>query len=262
LFKNISFIRLFQCKIRIISSKYVIYYKVVIIERDINRGLAESIIEGVTMLCDKKGKVIVLEDDLLTSKYFLEYMNTALEKYEMNEKVMHVSGYMYPISAGMQCGESFFLPLTSSWGWGTWGRSWNAFERDGLKLYKELKDNNLFYGFDVQGSYNYKRMLKNQINGKIDSWAIRWYASVFLRKGLVLFPAYSLVENIGLDDSGVHCSATKDYDVKLSDEYKVEMPSSVKVSKKMIDKLAQYYKKNHKPFHQKVIQRIQKMISK
>ena len=230
------------------------FKSVTIISKDVNQGLAESIISGVSMLCAQAGRVIVLEDDLVTSKYFLEYMNNALNKYKNAEDVMHVSGYMFPVEVNDS--ESFFLPLTSSWGWATWSRSWDCFESDGEGLYKKLKDGGLFYNFNIMGSYDYKRMLKKQINGKNDSWAIRWYASVFLKNGLGLFPTTSLVKNIGMDDSGVHCSATDDYDINLTDDNREKLPELIEVSVTNLDKLAKFYKVNHKSTFQKIIKKI------
>ena len=233
------------------------FNKIEIIEGESNQGLSKSIIDGVTSLCEKYGKVIVVEDDLITSKLFLDFMNKALDKYENNDSVMHVSGYMFPIEP--YSSESFFLPLTSSWGWGTWRNSWKAFEPNGVKLYERLKAAGMFYKFNINNTYNYKRMLEKQIRGGNDSWAVRWYASVFLKNGLGLFPANSHVRNIGLDNSGVHCSATNDYDVKLLGEGTDELPSHIEISRCMFEKLTSYYQANHVSLLKKIFNRLKKM---
>lgn len=175
---------------------------VTIIERESNFGLAESIINGVAEIVNKYGKIIVLEDDLVTSPYFLQYMNDALDMYEKDEKVICIHGYVYPVKEKMP--ETFFLRGADCWGWATWKRGWNLFESDGRKLLGELKEKKLNNEFDFDGSYPYVKMLKDQIVGKNNSWAIRWYASAFLANKLTLYPGESLVNNIGLDGSGTH----------------------------------------------------------
>jgi hypothetical protein len=124
-----------------------------IIERDHNFGLAESIIEGVTSVVEKYGKIIVLEDDLVTSKYFLQYMNDALTYYENQDGVISVHGYMFPVEHNLP--ETFFLKAAHCWGWGTWKNAWDSFEPDGLKLIKTLQQNKIDPIFDYDGSGGY-----------------------------------------------------------------------------------------------------------
>lgn len=187
---------------------------VTIVERPINLGLANSIIDGVTKLCNEFGKVIVLEDDLVTSPYFLQYMNDALDFYESEESVVAVDAYMYPIKAAMP--ETFFLKDPGCWGWATWQRGWMLFESDGDKLLAQLKRKNLEKVFDYDGSYPYTQMLIDQIKKKNNSWAVRWYASIFLQDKLVLHVGKSLVLNIGNDNSGTHGGKTDLYNVELN----------------------------------------------
>lgn len=189
--------------------------KVNVIERDKNMGLANSIIGGVTELCNSYGRVIVLEDDLLTSRYFLEYMNKALDLYENNEQVMQVSGHMFPVNIKPET-DAFFLPFTTSWGWATWQRSWSHFDGE-MKGYTRLKkDKELKFRFDLDRSYPYFNMLSKQRKGKVDSWAILWYLSVFMLDCLTLYPSQTLIQNIGFDGSGTHSSIARgleDFDV-------------------------------------------------
>jgi len=190
------------------------FARVTMIKREHNMGLANSIISGVSDILDRYNRVIVLEDDMVTSPHFLRYMNGALELYEHEEWVISVHGYVYPAQESLP--ETFFLKGADCWGWGTWKRGWNQFEPDGAKLYRELKDRRLEQRFDLNGSYDYTQMLKDQISGKNDSWAIRWYASALLNDRLTLYPGRSLVQNIGTDKSGVHCVATNDYLTKIT----------------------------------------------
>ena len=190
------------------------FNSVTIVERPVNWGLANSIIDGVTKLCRDFGKVIVLEDDLVTSPYFLQYMNDALDFYENEESVVAIDAYMYPIKTAMP--ETFFLKDPGCWGWATWQRGWVFFESDGSKLLTQINRRKLEKLFDYDGSYPYTQMLIDQIKRKNNSWAIRWYASVFLQDKLVLHVGKSLVLNIGNDNSGTHGGKTDFYNVELN----------------------------------------------
>jgi len=191
------------------------FKKVSIIEREKNWGLANNIIDGVTKIVNEYGKVIVLEDDLVTSPYFLEYMNKALDIYEKDNEVISVHGYIYPVKEELP--ESFFIKGADCWGWATWKRGWDLFEEDGKKLLMELKQRKLTKEFNFNNSFDYTKMLKYQISSKNNSWAVRWYASAFLKNKLTLYPGESLVKNIGFDGSGVHCGGDKAYEADLVD---------------------------------------------
>ena len=184
------------------------------VAREKNFGLADSIIDGVTKVCAQYGRVIVLEDDLVTSPHFLRFMNDALDAYEGDEGVGSVHGYWYPVRGSLP--DTFFLRIASSWGWATWSRAWRLFERDGARLLAELRRRKLEREFDLEGSVGYTRMLEDQIAGRNDSWAIRWDASLFLAGRLSLYPGASLVRNIGFDGSGRHSSVSKAYDGELA----------------------------------------------
>jgi len=191
------------------------FKSVAIVEREINFGLARSIIEGVTRVCEEYGRVIVVEDDLVTSPYFLAYMNDALALYQDEESVISVHGYVYPAKAILP--ETFFLKGADCWGWATWKRGWELFEPDGPALLQELTQRKWTRRFDFDGTYPYTKMLKDQIRGKNNSWAVRWYASAFLKDKLTLYPGRSLVLNIGHDSSGSHCSTTNAFAGDLAD---------------------------------------------
>ena len=191
------------------------FKKVTIIERDCNQGLAGSIIAGVTEIVSRYKKIIVLEDDMVTSPFFLRYMNNALEFYQDEERIISIHGYLYPLQTRLP--ETFFLRGADCWGWATWKRGWALFNSDGLKLLAELKKHKLEKQFDLNGAFAYTKMLKWQARGALDSWAIRWHASAFLQDKLTLYPGTSLITNIGLDASGTHCSPTNRFEVVLAD---------------------------------------------
>jgi hypothetical protein len=185
------------------------FKSVQIIEQKENKGLSVSIVSGVTDQLQKYGKVIVLEDDLLTSPFFLSYMNQALTQYEQVDEVISVHGYSYPVSITHT--ETYFLKGADCWGWATWKRGWDLLEKDGNKLKAELLGANRLDEFDFEGNYPYSKMLDKQIEGRNDSWAILWYASAFLKNKLTLYPAQSLIQNTGLDASGTHSKSDRQY---------------------------------------------------
>jgi putative methyltransferase (TIGR04325 family) len=182
--------------------------------RQQNYGLAQSIIEGVTHVLEYYERVIVLEDDLETSPYFLRYMNEALDLFAKEERVISVHGYVYPVHTPLP--EAFFLRGADCWGWATWRRGWAEFNPDGKFLLHELKRQNLLPLFDYNGAYSYSGMLEGQINGSNDSWAVRWHASAFLSNKLTLYPGRSLSHNIGNDSTGTHCGTSTTFHSKLS----------------------------------------------
>jgi GT2 family glycosyltransferase len=204
------------------------FKKIKIIERKRNIGLAKSIITGIKEVFLKHEKIIVLEDDIKTSKYFLEFMNKSLDIYEKEKKVFGVTGYVYPTKKELP--ETFFIKLTNCWGWATWKDKWEYFEEDGKKLLKKIKSKRKF---NIENTYPFHKMLKNQIKGKNNSWAIRWYASVFLENGVFLYPKKSLINNIGFDSEGTHCKNKNFFHTEIS-----KTPIKVSKIKPIEDKFA------------------------
>ena len=185
------------------------FQSVTVIEQPANLGLANSIIQGVTNLCHRHGRTIVLEDDMVTSQWFLRFMNDGLATYELDPEVISIHGYLWPVTGIFP--ETFFLRGADCWGWATWDRGWKHFNPDGAILLSELERRNLTHAFDFDGAYSYTAMLRDQIAGRNNSWAIRWHASAFLLDKLTLYPGRSLIQNIGLDNSGTHCVVTDEF---------------------------------------------------
>jgi len=190
------------------------FKSVSVYEREQNWGLSRSIISGVSEMLNRFERIIVLEDDLVTSPYFLRFMNDALERYEQDDRVISIHGYMYPVRKELP--QTFFIRDTGCWGWATWKRGWKCFNHDGRSLINEIRGRRLSYAFDLDGSYGFTEMLQRQVCGMNDSWAIRWQASAFLADKLTLFPGVSLVNNIGHDDSGTHSSSSDYFAVALA----------------------------------------------
>lgn len=185
-----------------------------VIERQENFGLARSVIGAVEYVLTQFDRIIVLEDDLVTSRYFLQYMNAALELYADEPNVASIHGFFYDL--GRVLPDTFFLRGTDCLGWATWKRAWHFFEPDGKILLKKLEDQKLGYAFDFDGSYSYSRMLKNQVAGKTSSWAIRWYAAAYLRNMVTLNPGISHIVHIGNDSSGTNFGNEKFLDTTLA----------------------------------------------
>lgn len=174
------------------------FKKVIVVEKEKNQGLAQSIVSGVTEVVNTHGKIIVLEDDLVVSPFFLEFMNQGLDAYQDSANVYSVNGFMFPVKSKLR--QTVLLPYTSTWGWATWKDKWSAFDAEMkgkavLLANKEMSDR-----FNL-GNYKYTDMLSYENN----SWGIKWYYSVFMKQGLNVFPTRSLVSNIGFDGTGVNC---------------------------------------------------------
>jgi len=207
-------------KVRELLKKRLIPQNSEIIENNVNLGLSRNVIGGLNKTFQIYDRAIILEDDLELSPFFLNYMNDALNLYETSENVASISGYMYPIEPKKFSNNYFFLKLIESWGWGTWKRAWNIFENDSLQLKKKIDEKQLANEFNFESGISYYKMLTDNINGLNDSWAVRWYASTFLKNMNTLFPSKSFVKNIGVDDSGEHCSCTTVYDTLVNFDYK------------------------------------------
>ena len=180
-----------------------------------NNGLANSIISGVSQIIEKHGRIIVLEDDLITSPNFLNFMNQALVFYEANKKIFSVSGYSLNLPSLKNCKSDYYIGYrASSWGWGTWKNRWE-------KVSWEIQDFNRFIWNPVKhiqflrGGSDMSLMLWRQMNGKIDSWAIRWCYHQFKHDLLTVFPSKSKIISIGFGDSATHTKKTNRFDTFL-----------------------------------------------
>ena len=200
-----------------------------VISHENNWGLAKSIVGAVTEIVNRYGKVITLEDDIVTSKGFLRYMNDALELYKDEDKVMHISAYMFPHKKRLP--QTFFYPVPyPGGGWATWKRAW-AFYNDNTK---ELYDywSGRWDEFDVNGGTLYRKQLEDNLSGRMSTWFVKWHAVVLQRKGLTLYPGKSLTTNIGFDSSATNCSPTNRYYIYVLADSITVKKSLVKENKK------------------------------
>ena len=190
-----------------------------IFEKNENKGLANSIINGVTQVLNEFKKSIVIEDDLVSSPFFVKYMNEALNFYQNENKIFSISGYSYPIDIPVKYNNDIYLlPRASSWGWGTWLNRWEKVDW-AIKDYSKFVSNIGMQKIFNEGGEDLTPMLKKQILGMIDSWAVRWSYAHFKNNAYCLYPRKSLIRNIGADKSGTHTSRTNKYDVELGKLY-------------------------------------------
>src|SRR5262249_25972633 len=157
---------------------------------DQNCGLAGNLTSGISEVLGRHDSVIVIEDDILVSRHFLRFMNEALALYRDEPRVGSISGYCYPLQGELP--ETFFVRGADCWGWATWRDRWRVYNPNGRELLAELRRRKLTRKFDFDNTMSLTNMLKEQIKGKVNSWAIRWHASCFLDDLLILYPARSL----------------------------------------------------------------------
>lgn len=234
------------------------FASVTIIEREQNWGLARSIIDGVTIQVNHFGRVIVMEDDLIAAPYFLQFMNDALETYKDEPRVGHIQGCDFTQDTSLP--DTFLIKWTGSWGWGTWDRAWKLFNPNGKELLQQLEERNLTHRFDFNSTYGYTRMLRRQIEGKNNSWAIRWNASLFLADILSLNAGRSLIRNTGFDGSGTNCGGGGLYDSTLwLNPLPVEKLSPIEENEKAREAFVRYYHRTN-CFMAKAIRRIKRTL--
>jgi hypothetical protein len=217
--------------------------EVIIIESDINMGLSKAITFGVSEIIEKHGRIIVLEDDLVTSPYFLNYINTALDMYENNENVISVVGFTYPITFKDISSETYFIKNADCLGWATWKRGWDLYESDASKLIHQLQSKKLVKEFNFNDQYPFFKMLKRVAEGKVNSWAIRWYASSFIHNKLTLFPKKSLVRHIGNEGSNIKADNSDLFGWDLGDKPVISYEILIMEKQEYRNLLSSHFKK-------------------
>ena len=182
------------------------------IEPEVNRTMPVAMVDNVTQLVNRFGRIIVLEDDLVLAPGFLQFMNEGLDLYADCPQVWGVEGYLYPIPP--LATDTCFLGFTSTWGWATWARAWAGFNPSAEGLLAQIPPAER-RRFNLGNSYDYHGLLVKCTTGSWKYWDVRWYASVFARQGLCLYPRQSMVRNIGHDNSGMHCLPDEDFQSQL-----------------------------------------------
>lgn len=228
-----------------------------------NKGLSNSIIDGITSIINQHGTAIVLEDDLVLSPYFLAYMNDSLVRYKEDDRVAEIGACNF-FACGDKYPKSFFATMPDTWGWATWKDRWEKFNPDAVFLYKELQKNDLMHKFNTYGAYDMQGMLKDQIFGKVNSWAIRWQAVMVLNDWLCLYsnPAFSNhIESVDATHAQINIVPPLHTTKPIFETVKVEeIPSVIEAMKKGYSGQGDYFG-NYKPkFIKKRIKKIGKKI--
>lgn len=228
-----------------------------IIEREKNWGLANSLIAGITEVINKYGKVIVVEDDLILSPYFLQFMNEGLEKYKDDDRVASISAFLNPTDT--QTSDTFFLRYFACWGWATWKRAWQLFNPDSRELLKRIrwKTNE----FNIGGTGPFYGILYCDKVGLNDSWAVRFYASCFLANKLHLFPYQTMAIQSGMDGTGTHSGISSTYsNMKLSQVPILLSDIPVMENQLMYQAFSRFYGKGRKITVKVLFQRLKSFV--
>lgn len=232
------------------------FKEIIIVKREKNFGLAKNIIQGVSECCKKYGKVIVLEDDLITAPNFLSFMNNSLDLYSENKDVISISGCNYPADLSKIQDDFYFLRIPLCWGWATWSDRWDLFDKD-ISLVDKINKKTINY-INFDKTYDFFSQAIHNKNKKINTWFIFWYIASATHKKLTLFPKFNLVENIGHDGSGENCKIddtltqkTNNKTIKLS--FKNPIENNIALTEHKL-----FFKKTKKSIFMRIINRIRR----
>jgi len=231
-----------------------------IVGRETNFGLAKNVISGVTEVIDRYSKVIVLEDDIVCARTYLSYMNKLLSYYQYNKKIYSVTAYTYPIKIPVNYKyDVYFSPRASSWGWGTWKDRWETVDWEVKDYVNFIKNPKRIKSFNAGGD-DLTKMLKEQMNGKIDSWSIIWSYAHFKNNSYCVFPTKSRLKNIGADRSGIHTNKTKKFDVELyEEETELNLKEEVIFDQAIIKNFQKFFSQN---MSKKIISELNNLLSR
>ncbi|MEH7440207.1 glycosyltransferase [Neobacillus drentensis] len=230
------------------------FKSVTICEAEKNRGLAKSIISGVSDVLNKYGVVIVLEDDIITAPCFLEYMNSALTFYKDDKEIWSITGYNYPFEIPNSYKETVYLSYrASSWSWATWKDRWDTVDWD-IKDYAAYRWNPIKIAQFCKGGTDLDKMLRNQMKGLIDSWAIRWCYNQSFQKKYTIYPCSAIATNIGTDGTGTHFSENSSrYNSRLDENYKYEFKHHLQIDPEIM-------RRYRKIVNRSIIRRIKRIL--
>jgi GR25 family glycosyltransferase involved in LPS biosynthesis len=212
-----------------------------------NQGCGKSITKGITEVLEENQTIIVLEDDILVSPTFLNYMNQALIKFSSVDSVGSINAYSYNFKKKLP--EFFFLKGVNPYGWATWKEYWKMFNNDSKILLKELKDKKLIRDWDYGGTLE---MLEATVSSSFEgAWDVKWYTSLYLKDKLGLFPSHSFSRNIGFDSTATHTLQVENLNKyqysyeRLNDKDELQFLESIRISEnKKVKKYIQKFYKN------------------
>lgn len=220
------------------------FKEVTIIYREVNFGLSANIIDALNQTFIYFNYAIILEDDIIVGPYFLKYMNLALSKYEHNKEVWHISGWNYPIINNDYKFNSYFLQVSNCWGWGTWSDRWKHFKKCPLELMNNWNKKNIDRFNIDKTNPNFWQQIKYNHFGKINTWAIFWYAIIFEHNGLCLNPTMTHTVNIGNDGSGENCDNNDIYKSSYCNNFQPNFPIDLSIEQVYFEQIKKFYTKN------------------
>ncbi len=238
--------------------------EVIIIEAEKNKGLALSIKAGVTEVVQKHGKVIVMEDDLITSPAFLTYMNKALSYYESRKSVFSISGYNFPANI-MQIPRDYeydvYVSLRNgSWGWGTWDDRWAQVDWK-VKSFQTMLENKEMQSAFNRGGDDMFEMLQDQQSGKLDIWSIQFTVAHFMNHAVSIVPTVSYVDNLGLDGSGENCTISNSLrNNTLNTNSEIRFQDILYEDKRILNSFYSANCRMKRPLWQKIINRLSRLL--
>jgi hypothetical protein len=196
------------------------FKNITLFESPQNKGLANSIISGVTQIIEQYGKIIVLEDDLILSANFLDFMNAAILFYQNDLRIQSISAYSPFIEFDFVYADVFFHHRTFPWGWATWKNRWNITIFDKEKIKKSIHNNRQLKNFTKCCGNDISKMLLGSLNGINNSWYVRWVYNHYINNTFAVFPVLSKVANIGFTNNSTHCSRINTYKSKIDFTHK------------------------------------------
>lgn len=235
-------------------SEYAVKLKATLVIRDSNFGLSKNLLDGINQVFLKNEKVVVFEDDISLSPYALSYFRDALEKYENNQAIYGIAGNSFADKmARNRLPNAYLLPIATSWGWATWKQKW--FDFSSLKpqiLYDQVAEK----GFDRFnfGGYPYKRLLEKLLSNEVDSWAILYYAQLYLKDGLFLFPKYPVCENFGFGKDATHSKSPNTFAQHAYGEALLPiLPKEIRLDENVLQTMKEAFARNLSKHHANAI---------
>lgn len=233
------------------------FKNVTIVQAEKNKGLAKSVIGGVSEIIEKYGKVIVIEDDLILSPYFLNYMNGALDYYKNDSKIWAISGYTFPMrSLKSYPHDVYYSYRGSSWGWATWADRWSLVDWE-VEDYAALMSSPERQKQFNRGGNDLVNMLRLQMEGKIDSWAVRWVYTQSKLDTYTVYPKYSYLGNGGCDGSGTHSGDDDEYDTDIQMSSAACKFETLEIDKKIT---REFWYKYSDTLDKKIIRNLKKIL--
>lgn len=224
------------------------FKEVNVIESGENKGLAQSIITGVTRVLEEHDTVIVMEDDLISSPNFLDFMNQSLSYYSQDDQIQSISGFSLKIKENKTEQQDVYLhPRAHSWGWATWKGYWleQLFDKEMIReVIKE--DSGILEEFKKISGADTKKMLLDSLKDLNDSWYVRWCFNQFRNKRYTVYPFKSKIFNIGFSPEATHCKGINVFEINWDKQNKNTFSFGKEIDPNYIRQYNNYFRLNHK----------------